>query len=108
MNRWSRRRFLAASTLASAALPASLWPVMAGASAASSDDLPEMVVLNARIFTSDPSRPTATAFTIRQGRIGLVGSTRPSTVCVIGESKEGRATARHLSVYSYHTQDNTG
>ncbi|MEY4377040.1 MAG: N-substituted formamide deformylase precursor [Pseudomonadota bacterium] len=75
MNRWSRRRFLAASALASTTLPVSLWPEVARAAATVDADLPDMVVLNARIFTSDPSRPTATAFTIRQGRIGLVGST---------------------------------
>jgi predicted amidohydrolase YtcJ len=69
-----RRAFLKSTALAAAGLS---WPV-AGESAEEaneSDAAPELVVLNATVYTVDERKPKAEAFAVRDGRFIAVGST---------------------------------
>ena len=42
----------------------------------------DLVVLNARVYTSDVNRPIAEAFAVRGGRIAFVGSSRGALALV--------------------------
>src|SRR5688500_15541185 len=53
-----------------------IWLLVACASAHSQTPSADVVLLNGRIITSDPLRPTSQALAIRQDRILAVGSTQ--------------------------------
>ena len=83
MSAFSRREFITTGAAIAAALgldPAT-WPgarVAAGTRRRLSELLrepPELVVINARVFTSDDARPRAEAFAVQNGRFTAVGST---------------------------------
>ncbi|MES3035533.1 MAG: amidohydrolase [Gemmatimonadota bacterium] len=84
MSRMSRKEFLGLGALLAGA--ASLPRVARGAQRSTAAALPPMrqkgagvvadlVVINARVFTSDTGRPRAEAFAVREGRFLAVGST---------------------------------
>ena len=48
---------------------------LAGTSHATGGPEPDLVVLNARIYTVEPAQPTAEAFAVKHGRFSAIGST---------------------------------
>jgi predicted amidohydrolase YtcJ len=71
-----RRQFVTRSALASAAfLPASSHLLAAGQPAEKAGVKADHILINARIYTLDPSRPSAEAIALRGNRILAVGST---------------------------------
>ena len=65
-----RRRFLALSGAGLGGVAAGL----PGHALATDSDTPDMVVVNARVWTVDPAAPTAEAFAVHGGRFSAVGS----------------------------------
>jgi predicted amidohydrolase YtcJ len=57
-----------------AGLVGAAWPGMALAQIGSAQD-PDLVVINAKVYTVDPIMPTAQAFSVKAGRFVAVGST---------------------------------
>ena len=68
--RYSRRAFMGLSGAGLAGLAGIRWPTTA---AAAPQD-PDLVVVNAKVYTVDPLVPTAQAFAIKGGRFVAVGS----------------------------------
>jgi predicted amidohydrolase YtcJ len=69
----SRRAFLESTGFATAALGTSSW--LSFARAAEEDATPDLIVINAKVTTMDPARPSAQAFAVKGGRFIAVGST---------------------------------
>lgn len=77
----TRAEFLRLSGLAAAALGApNLWPAEArgssqGAGEPPTRSEPDLIVVNARVYTVDPAQPRAEAFAVKHGRFVAVGTT---------------------------------
>ena len=80
-SRHNRREFIhltgaAAAGIAGAALPIGITPTQAAAQAALSGGRdPDLIVVNAKVYTMDPRAPRAEAFAVTGGRFTAVGST---------------------------------
>src|SRR5580704_12441360 len=74
-NRYSRRHFMGLSGAGIASLVGGR--AISGAAAAPADFelAPDLVVLNAKVFTVDPALPATQAFAVKAGRFMGVGST---------------------------------
>src|SRR5215831_12464751 len=75
MSCYTRRRFMGLSGAAAAALMSATWIDRAKAAPADFALEPDAVVINAKVFTVDPSRPIAQAFAVKGGRFVAVGNT---------------------------------
>src|SRR6185503_1817205 len=83
MGKYTRGEFLGLSAALAGAFSLGRWP--GGPSVASAAQQPavspapaggpDLVVVNARVYTSDPSQPRAEAFAVKNGRFTAVGST---------------------------------
>lgn len=76
MRKFSRRKFIGSSSalaLAGIGLPTQS-ALAQGSSSVRSDSAPDYVVINARVFTSDPALPQAEAFAVKGDRFLAVGS----------------------------------
>src|SRR5438270_13783987 len=76
-SRHSRREFmgLTGAGLAGAAVPLAGTTAAAQAPAAAGSRDPDLVVINAKVYTVDTAMPRAEAFAIKAGRFVAVGST---------------------------------
>jgi predicted amidohydrolase YtcJ len=72
-NRYDRREFMGLSSAGMTALIAPEWPRAALAQIGSAQD-PDLIVINAKIYTVDPIVPRAEAFAVKAGRFVAVGS----------------------------------
>jgi predicted amidohydrolase YtcJ len=82
MGKYTRGEFLGLSAALAGAFSLGRWPGGRNASAAQQPAMspapaggPDLVVVNARVYTSDPSLPRADAFAVKNGRFTAVGST---------------------------------
>jgi predicted amidohydrolase YtcJ len=82
MGKYTRGEFLGLSAALAGAFSLGRWPGGRNASAAQQPAVspapaggPDLVVVNARVYTSDPSLPRADAFAVKNGRFTAVGST---------------------------------
>jgi predicted amidohydrolase YtcJ len=82
MEKYTRGEFLGLSAALAGAFSLGRWPGGSRASAAQQPAVPpapaggpDLVVVNARVYTSDPSLPRADAFAVKNGRFTAVGST---------------------------------
>jgi predicted amidohydrolase YtcJ len=82
MGKYTRGEFLGLSAALAGAFSLGRWPGGSSASAAQQPAVspapaggPDLVVVNARVYTSDPSQPRAEAFAVKNGRFTAVGST---------------------------------
>lgn len=81
MSRHNRRQFINAASASLAALAgapelvAHIQAEQAAAPASTGDATPDLVVVNAKVYTMDPRAPRAEAFAIKAGRFVAVGST---------------------------------
>ena len=66
-----RRSFLESVGFSTAALLGSSW----AAQAIEENPTPDLIVINAKVTTMDPAKPSAEAFAVRAGRFTAVGST---------------------------------
>jgi predicted amidohydrolase YtcJ len=66
-----RRSFLESIGFSTAALLGSSW----AAQAIEENPTPDLIVINAKVTTMDPAKPSAEAFAVRAGRFTAVGST---------------------------------
>src|SRR6516165_4635010 len=71
---YNRREFMGLSRAGAAGLVGAAWPGMVLAQIGSAQD-PDLVVINAKVYTVDPIMPTAQAFAVKAGRFVAVGST---------------------------------
>ncbi len=70
-----RRAFLKSSALAAATLGYGHWPAGAAEEGDDPDRGPDLIVVNAVVYTVDDARPKAGAFAVRHGRFMAVGGT---------------------------------
>src|SRR5574342_1155182 len=82
MAKYTRGEFLGLSAALAGAFGLGRWPGGRTAVSASQPQAtpatagePDLVVVNARVYTSDGSLPRAEAFAVKQGRFAAVGST---------------------------------
>ena len=73
--RCSRREFMGLSGASIAGLAAARWSGTTAAVAADLGENPDLVVLNANVYTIDPLLPRAQAFAVKAGRFVAVGGT---------------------------------
>jgi predicted amidohydrolase YtcJ len=73
-NRYSRRELMGLSGAGLAGLAGAQWPGGAAAAAFNDTQDPDLVVLNAKVYTVDPLVPRAQAFAVKAGRFVAVGS----------------------------------
>src|SRR5947207_11496466 len=71
----SRRSFLGVTGSSLAALGATWFGKTAGIAAAPDTQDPDLVVINAKVYTVDAATPRAEAFAVKNGRFTAVGST---------------------------------
>src|SRR3954467_6464586 len=72
---FSRREFMSLSGTGLAGLACMQWPMGIAEAALTSIQEPDLVVINAKVFTVDPIVPRAEAFAVKAGRFVAVGST---------------------------------
>src|SRR5689334_14057943 len=80
MTKYTRGEFLGfgaalAGAVVAGALPTDGNPAAAQGVAAAPPGEPDLIVVNARVLTSDTSQPRAEAFAVKNGRFTAVGST---------------------------------
>ena len=76
MAKITRAEFLGLTTALAGPSLADLWPVRAAQSpTAGTRSEPDLMVVNARVYTIDPALPRAEAFAVKHGRFVAVGST---------------------------------
>src|SRR5439155_24855771 len=72
MTRHSRRHFMGLSGAGSAGL---VWPGSQALAQINATQEPDLIVLNAKVYTVDPLAPRAEAFALKGGRFIAVGKT---------------------------------
>ena len=74
-HRHSRREFMGLSGAGIAGLLGAHWPIGAAIAQIGSAQEPDLVVLNAKVYTVDPLVPRTEAFAVKAGRFAAVGTT---------------------------------
>src|SRR5437016_718500 len=74
-HRHSRREFMGLSGAGIAGLLGAHWPIGAAIAQIGSVQEPDLVVLNAKVYTVDPLVPRTEAFAVKAGRFAAVGTT---------------------------------
>lgn len=99
MSKYTRGEFLGFGAALAGAFSLGRLPVVeqsASAQPAASGTEPDLIVVNARVLTSDPSAPRAEAFAVKNGRFIAVGST--SDVRNLATSRTPMIDARRMTV----------